>query len=93
MSKGDDTLYSIGTVAEDFSFNERVAEVFDDMLSRSIPYYRSEYPLHRYALSPHSARRRYVIISIFIDDSKNPLVYRYTKQYLTIINSRNPYYV
>lgn len=41
MSKGEDTLYSFGTVAEDFSFNERVAEVFDDMLSRSIPYYRT----------------------------------------------------
>ena len=41
MLMGEDTLYSSGTVAEDFSFNERVAEVFDDMLSRSIPYYRT----------------------------------------------------
>ncbi len=37
----EDTLYSTGTVEEDFSFNDRVAEVFDDMLARSIPYYRT----------------------------------------------------
>jgi tRNA (cmo5U34)-methyltransferase len=37
----DDTLYSTGMVEEDFSFNDRVAEVFDDMLDRSIPYYRT----------------------------------------------------
>ncbi|MGE4561179.1 MAG: carboxy-S-adenosyl-L-methionine synthase CmoA [Desulfobulbus sp.] len=37
----EDTLYAIEKVAEDFTFNDRVAEVFDDMLSRSIPYYRS----------------------------------------------------
>ncbi len=37
----EDTLYSTGTVEEDFSFNDRVAEVFDDMLNRSIPYYRT----------------------------------------------------
>ena len=36
-----DTLYASGTVDEDFTFNERVAEVFDDMLNRSIPYYRT----------------------------------------------------
>lgn len=36
-----DTLYGAGSVEEDFAFNERVAEVFDDMLSRSIPHYRS----------------------------------------------------
>lgn len=36
-----DTLYSTGAVEEDFSFNDRVAEVFDDMLNRSIPYYRT----------------------------------------------------
>lgn len=37
----EDTLYAAGTVGEDFSFNDRVAEVFDDMLNRSIPYYRT----------------------------------------------------
>ena len=37
----EDTLYSFGTITEDFTFNERVAEVFDDMLNRSIPYYRT----------------------------------------------------
>jgi len=37
----EDTLYSTGAIEEDFSFNDRVAEVFDDMLNRSIPCYRS----------------------------------------------------
>lgn len=36
-----DTLYSSGKVTEDFSFNEQVAEVFDDMLDRSVPFYRT----------------------------------------------------
>ncbi|XOF33910.1 MAG: carboxy-S-adenosyl-L-methionine synthase CmoA [Candidatus Electrothrix sp. YB6] len=36
-----DRLYSTGEVTEDFSFNDRVAEVFDDMLDRSVPYYRA----------------------------------------------------
>ncbi|HEB49298.1 MAG TPA: carboxy-S-adenosyl-L-methionine synthase CmoA [Desulfobulbus sp.] len=34
-----DELYRTGTVREDFRFNEEVAEVFDDMLDRSIPFY------------------------------------------------------
>ncbi len=37
----EDTLYRAGKVGEDFTFNDQVAEVFDDMLDRSIPYYRS----------------------------------------------------
>ncbi len=37
----NDRLYSDGRVTEDFSFNERVAEVFDDMLDRSVPFYRT----------------------------------------------------
>ena len=37
----EDRLYASGRVAEDFSFNDRVAEVFDDMLHRSVPYYRT----------------------------------------------------
>jgi tRNA (cmo5U34)-methyltransferase len=36
-----DTLYRSGTVKEDFSFNENVAEVFDDMLDRSVPFYQT----------------------------------------------------
>ena len=35
-----DTLYHIDSVNEDFVFSERVVEVFDDMLDRSIPFYR-----------------------------------------------------
>jgi tRNA (cmo5U34)-methyltransferase len=35
-----DTLFIIDSVPEDFVFNERVVEVFDDMLGRSIPFYR-----------------------------------------------------
>lgn len=36
-----DTLFNIDCVPEDFVFNERVVEVFDDMLDRSIPFYRT----------------------------------------------------
>jgi len=35
-----DALFAIDTVQEDFVFNERVVEVFDDMLDRSIPFYK-----------------------------------------------------
>ncbi|MBU1566320.1 MAG: carboxy-S-adenosyl-L-methionine synthase CmoA [Proteobacteria bacterium] len=35
-----DTLFNVDYVPEDFVFNERVVEVFDDMLDRSIPFYR-----------------------------------------------------
>jgi len=35
-----DTLYEIDSIEEDFVFNERVVEVFDDMLDRSVPFYR-----------------------------------------------------
>ena len=34
-----DTLFNTDTPSEDFSFNEQVAEVFDDMLERSVPCY------------------------------------------------------
>ncbi|MBM9537223.1 carboxy-S-adenosyl-L-methionine synthase CmoA [Desulfobulbus alkaliphilus] len=37
----EDNLYAAGRVDQDFSFNDRVAEVFDDMLERSIPFYRT----------------------------------------------------
>jgi len=36
---GRDQLYANGEVREDFRFNEEVAEVFDDMLARSVPCY------------------------------------------------------
>ncbi len=35
-----DRLFEVDTVQEDFIFNERVVEVFDDMLDRSIPFYK-----------------------------------------------------
>ena len=35
-----DTLFKVGSVPEDFVFSERVVEVFDDMLDRSVPFYR-----------------------------------------------------
>lgn len=36
---GEDRLFSTREVREDFSFNEEVAAVFDDMLHRSVPCY------------------------------------------------------
>ena len=36
-----DRLYSNGPLNEDFQFNERVADVFDDMVSRSVPFYKT----------------------------------------------------
>ena len=39
MSSTTDRLYRVDSVPEDFDFNERVVEVFDDMLDRSIPFY------------------------------------------------------
>lgn len=41
MSSLKDRLYQVDTVPEDFDFNERVVEVFDDMLDRSIPCYQN----------------------------------------------------
>jgi len=41
MTRPTDRLYQTDTVPEDFDFNERVVEVFDDMLDRSIPFYQS----------------------------------------------------
>ncbi len=34
-----DKIFATGSVPEDFTFNERVADVFDDMLNRSVPCY------------------------------------------------------
>jgi tRNA (cmo5U34)-methyltransferase len=41
VKPSEDTLFACGVVEEDFTFNDRVAEVFDDMLDRSVPYYRT----------------------------------------------------
>ena len=35
-----DTLFEKNAAAEKFEFNERVADVFDDMLDRSVPFYK-----------------------------------------------------
>ena len=35
-----DTLFENKAPEETFEFNERVADVFDDMLDRSVPFYR-----------------------------------------------------
>lgn len=37
--KRKDTIFKIDSVDQDFAFTERVVEVFDDMLDRSIPFY------------------------------------------------------
>ncbi|WP_446009218.1 carboxy-S-adenosyl-L-methionine synthase CmoA [Candidatus Electrothrix sp.] len=37
----NDRLYRSGKVTEDFTFNNKVAEVFDDMLDRSVPHYQT----------------------------------------------------
>lgn len=36
---GQDTLFSSGSVTRDFTFNDKVADVFDDMIHRSVPFY------------------------------------------------------
>ncbi|PHR27754.1 MAG: carboxy-S-adenosyl-L-methionine synthase CmoA [Desulfotalea sp.] len=35
-----DTIFNVDSIQEDFVFNERVVEVFDDMVDRSVPFYR-----------------------------------------------------
>jgi tRNA (cmo5U34)-methyltransferase len=39
-SSPKDTLFQMESAPEDFVFSDRVVEVFDDMLDRSIPFYR-----------------------------------------------------
>jgi len=34
-----DKLFDSGAITEDFTFNKHVADVFDDMLNRSVPFY------------------------------------------------------
>lgn len=36
-----DKLFTNGKIEEDFTFNENVADVFDDMVNRSIPFYEA----------------------------------------------------
>lgn len=50
----EDTLYANGSVGEDFTFNDRVAEVFDDMLHRSIPHYQTVIDGMAQLISRHS---------------------------------------
>ncbi len=33
-----DSIFQVRAIEEDFVFNERVAQVFDDMLDRSVPF-------------------------------------------------------
>ena len=56
-----DHLYSNGRVTEDFSFNEQVAEVFDDMLDRSIPMYRTVIELTAAMIRRLAAPGSYII--------------------------------
>jgi len=35
-----DSIFDVEHISEDFVFNERVAQVFDDMLDRSVPFYQ-----------------------------------------------------
>lgn len=37
--EGKDKIFHVASIDEDFTFSERVVEVFDDMLDRSVPYY------------------------------------------------------
>jgi tRNA (cmo5U34)-methyltransferase len=37
--KSRDTLYRLGNCTDSFTFNDKVAEVFDDMVNRSVPLY------------------------------------------------------
>jgi len=54
MSK-DQVFAGSGARASDFEFNKEVADVFDDMLARSVPYYREQQ-----ALIQQIARKFYV---------------------------------
>ncbi len=53
MSPATDRLYRVNSVPEDFDFNERVVEVFDDMLDRSIPFYQEVIKATALLLSLH----------------------------------------
>lgn len=55
-----DTIFNIDTVEEDFVFNDRVVEVFDDMLDRSIPFYRQVIEAEAQLLNGFLAQRERV---------------------------------
>lgn len=55
MDHSTDRLYRVDSVPEDFDFNERVVEVFDDMLDRSIPFYQEVIKATAELLSAHLA--------------------------------------
>jgi tRNA (cmo5U34)-methyltransferase len=48
-----DRLYQTDTVPEDFTFSERVVEVFDDMLDRSVPFYQEVIKATAHLLRQH----------------------------------------
>jgi tRNA (cmo5U34)-methyltransferase len=47
-----DTLFNTDSPSQDFSFNEQVAEVFDDMLERSIPCYHQVMKMTAQLIAP-----------------------------------------
>jgi tRNA (cmo5U34)-methyltransferase len=53
MESSSDRLYQVDTVPEDFDFNKRVVEVFDDMLDRSIPFYQEVISATAWLLENH----------------------------------------
>ncbi len=53
MSPLTDRLYRVDSDPEDFAFDERVVEVFDDMLDRSIPFYQEVIKATAQLLSQH----------------------------------------
>jgi tRNA (cmo5U34)-methyltransferase len=40
QNNSKDSIFQVDAIEEDFVFNERVAQVFDDMLDRSVPFYK-----------------------------------------------------
>jgi len=60
MSPPSDRLYQVDSVPEDFDFNKRVVEVFDDMLDRSIPFYQDVIAATARLLAIHLENREYV---------------------------------
>lgn len=60
MSPPSDRLYQVDSVPEDFDFNSRVVEVFDDMLDRSIPFYQDVIAATARLLALHLKRKEHV---------------------------------
>ena len=53
MPPHTDRLYRVDSNPEDFDFNARVVEVFDDMVDRSIPFYKEVIKATALLLSQH----------------------------------------